>query len=867
MNHIIVTRCFFDDDELFNKYFKMMELVYKPSINSQINSNFEIGFIISSKHSDKITELNLNVPILLFDSVKSFNEYCFEKNIEIQTRHDCDDWMRNDYIENIQKQFQINSKKYNSFLIQSQIYKHDIYSDKLYKPKLDYDDKNTSMFLSLCQKKVTNCVLDDNHRFMYKLVDKVIDLGYGYVKLTVHNNNKLSTILSGDRFIGNGKIDISVIIPTFNNVEYIDECISSIIRSCNGYNYEILIGIDNCSKTYNHIIKKYDLHDNKLQFYFFDKNVGPYIIKNSLIHKTNSDNILFFDSDDIIIENSVKLIIDNLNNFDMVRFKFYNFYNDLNNLEISTKHADGVFAINKNLFLSLNGYEPWMCGADSEMVWRVQSNNKKIKLINDCLFYRRRHNNSLTVKSDTNDTSQIRAKYRSILNDKKLRGNKGPLNSMVSHTNYRVTSNSPIKKIINEPLSIIPNKIVILSTLWNASKQIPQFIASIKSQTYKNFRVIIVDDNSTDGSLLMLQKLTSYDDRFTIIRNDVQKFKTQNFYEVIHNQNLINNDDIIIELDGDDAFYGNNVVEKVFNHFKDLNLWIAGYKWIDNRGQKSPFKYPPNADSPRSQVWSYSAMRVFKAFLFRNIKQSDLMFEGNFVRAANDVAYGMPMLEMSGKEHFRSFNDVTYLYNWHDKNTHSKTSSVRDTGLQKRTEKHIYSLPRYQKLELPNIVKNKQPQLPTSLPITNIANTEKLNDIKKIVTINKVSNDIVIPEPPKTIEVKKPEKIVKETNNKEIKNIISKIVFTPKENFTKHNPKEIKQVNKNNVIDKSKIENFEGRIKNNNPKIQFDDLIIKTQNKTEIDNKRKEFESIVLYGPKGKKGIKEIAPKNIGVSI
>jgi glycosyltransferase involved in cell wall biosynthesis len=858
MKHIIVTRCFFDDDELFNKYFKIMKLVYGPSIKSQINNNFEIGFIISPKHSDKISELNLNIPVLFFDSVKSFNEYCFEKNIEIQTRHDCDDWMRNDYIENIQKQYHVNSKKYNSFLIQSQIYKHDIDSDKLYKPKLDYDDKNTSMFLSLCQKKVTSCVLDDNHRFMYKLVDKVIDLGYGYVKLTIHNNNKLSTILSGDQFIGKSKIDISIIIPTFNNVEYIDECINSIIKSCNNYNYEILIGIDNCSKTYNHIVKKYDLHNYNLQFYFFNKNVGPYIIKNSLIEKTNSDNILFFDSDDIIMENSIKLIIDNLNNFDMVRFKFYNFHNNLTNLEISTKHADGVFAINKKLFVYLNGYEPWMCGADSEMVWRVQSNNKKIKLINDCLFYRRRHNNSLTVKSETNDTSQIRAKYRSILNDKKIRSKNGPLNSITTHPNYKITSTNPIKEIIYKPIPIIPNNVVILSTLWNAKKFIPQFVNSIKSQTYKNFIVYVVDDNSNDGSYETLVKLTSGDIRFKIFKNTSQKFKTQNFYEIINNNQLISDNDIIIELDGDDEFYGKNVIEKVVNHFRDPNLWIAGYKWIDNRGQKSPFKYPPNADNPRSQVWSYSAMRVFKAFLFRNIKQSDLMFEGNFVRAANDIAYGMPMLEMSGKEHFKSFNDITYLYNWHDKNTHNRTSSVRDTGLQKRTEKHIYSLPRYKKLTTNSTVIFKQNDIVTP-KVTNVANTEKISKIKNLVpgTQKPKTVDKIIPEPrePQKVENKVP-KIV---NNNNIRKITSQILTTSK-----------KEININSGViikDKPKIEVPENVQTKNTPKIQFDTLIIKTQNKIEIDEKRKNFENMVLYTPKGKKEIKQIPPKNIGIGI
>jgi len=858
MKHIVVTRINFTDIELFKKYYNMMVEFYVPSINSQINKNFEVGFIINPSHISEI-KFKLDVPVRYFDSKNDFNNYCKNENINIQTRHDCDDWMSYEYIETIQKKYNELIGNYDKFVIHSQIYKLDSKNGDLYKMSWEYTDKLNSMFLSLCQKNVENSVLDKKHSEMHLIVDKVVTLGYGLTRLVIHGDNKLSDIKSSDRLVGNIKNkDLSIIIPTFNNVEYIDECINSMIRSCNGYNYEILIGIDNCSKTYNHIMKKYDLHNHNLQFYFFDKNVGPYIIKNSLIHKTNSDNILFFDSDDIIMENSVKLIIDNLNNFDMVRFKFYNFHNNLNNLEISPKHADGVFAISKKLFLYFNGYEPWVCGADSEMVWRIQSNNKKIKLINDCLFYRRRHSNSLTVKSDTNEKSQLRLKYRGILNEKRAKGKNEPLNSITAHSNYRITSTTPIKQIINKPLSIISDNIIILSTLWNAKKFIPQFVNSIKSQTYKNFIVYVVDDNSNDGSYETLIKLTSGDNRFKIFKNTFQKFKTQNFYEIINNNELINDNDIIIELDGDDEFYGKNVIEKVVNHFKDPNLWIAGYKWIDNRGQKSPFKYPPNADNPRNQIWSYSAMRVFKAFLFRNIKQSDLMFEGNFVRAANDIAYGMPMLEMSGKEHFKSFNDITYLYNWHDKNTHTRTSSVKDTGLQKRTEKHIYSLPRYKKLTTNSTVIFKQNDI--VIPkVTNVANTEKISKIKNLVpgTQKPKIVDKIITEPQGTKKVVN--KVPKIVNNSNIRKITAQILTGTKKD-TNPNPEVI-------VNNKPKTEVTTNTQTKNAPKIKFDTIIIKPQNKIEIDEKRKDFENMVLFTPKGKKEVKSVPPKNIGISI
>jgi glycosyltransferase involved in cell wall biosynthesis len=858
MKHIVVTRINFTDSELFKKYYRIMSEVYVPSINSQTNKNFEVCFIINPIHINEL-KFNLDVPVRYFNSVNDLNNFCKNENINIQTRHDCDDWMSFDYIQTIQENYYKLINKCDSFIIHSQLYKLEFETGNLYKMSWEYGEKLNSMFLSLCQKNVKNFVFDKKHSEMHTLVDKVITLGYDLTRLVIHNNNKLSDIKKTDRLVGNIKPkDLSVVIPTFNNAQYIDECINSIIKSCKGYNYEILIGIDNCSKTYNHIINNYDLHDNNLRFYFFDKNVGPYVVKNSLVYRTNSNNILFFDSDDIIMENTVKLLIDNFNSFDMIRFKFYNFHNNLSKLESSERHADGVFAINKKVFLTLNGYEPWSCGADSEMVWRVISNKKKIKLINNYLFFRRRHETSLTINFATNEHSRIRARYRQILNDKKINKKYGPLDEMVIYQNHRVTSDKKIKERTTKSLEVTPNKIVILSTLWNAKGFIPQFINSIKLQTYKNFVVYVVDDNSNDGSYQTLIKLTSGDNRFKIFKNDTQKFKTQNFYEIINNHELINDNDVIIELDGDDSFYSKNAVEKVFNHFRDPNLWIAGYKWIDNRGQKSPFKHSPNADNPRSQVWSYSAMRVFRAFLFRNIKQNDLMFEGNFVRAANDIAYGMPMLEMSGREHFKSFDDVTYLYNWHERNTHTKTSSVKDTGLQKRTEKYIYSLPIYKKLVLSDVLNFKYNNIITP-KITNIDNIEKINKIKKLIFItqkNEMGEEIIY-EPQ---EIQKVVNIIpKITNNSNIRKITSQILTTSKTEINIY-PEVI-------IHNKVKTETVSKTQTKNTPKINFETLIVKPQDKVEIDKKRQEFENILLYTPKGKKEVKFIPPKNIGISI
>jgi glycosyltransferase involved in cell wall biosynthesis len=74
---------------------------------------------------------------------------------------------------------------------------------------------------------------------------------------------------------------ISVIIPTKDTPKYLDECITSILNQKNDYDIEVILGIDNCEKTLNHI-KNNKLYSN-IDVYYFYENVGPYIIKNNLI--------------------------------------------------------------------------------------------------------------------------------------------------------------------------------------------------------------------------------------------------------------------------------------------------------------------------------------------------------------------------------------------------------------------------------------------------------------------------------------------------------------------------------------------------------------------------------------------------------
>ena len=50
-------------------------------------------------------------------------------------------------------------------------------------------------------------------------------------------------------------------------------------------------------------------------------------------------------------------------------------------------------------------------------------------------------------------------------------------------------------------------KIVIMTTLYNAEKYIGRCIESVKIQSFKNFKMVITDDMSTDNSREIVKEL------------------------------------------------------------------------------------------------------------------------------------------------------------------------------------------------------------------------------------------------------------------------------------------------------------------------------------------------------------------------
>ena len=216
---------------------------------------------------------------------------------------------------------------------------------------------------------------------------------------------------------------ISVIIPTFDNIEFIDETLTSIYNSGKDFEYEILIGIDGCNKSLKYLKDK--TYPDNTNIFFFPTNKGPYLIKNTLSTLAKYDNLLFFDSDDIMEENMVNYCLNSLNKYQCVKPRLRNFKivnGEIVN-ELGRKNwGEGVFAIKKPIFDYYNGFEGWLVAADSDFMDRLYKNNISVELTQEILLLRRLHDKGLTSRPDTGLRSSLRSKYASISKSKKYFG-------------------------------------------------------------------------------------------------------------------------------------------------------------------------------------------------------------------------------------------------------------------------------------------------------------------------------------------------------------------------------------------------------------------------------------------------------------
>jgi len=206
---------------------------------------------------------------------------------------------------------------------------------------------------------------------------------------------------------------------------------------------------------------------------------------------------------------------------------------------------------------------------------------------------------------------------------------------------------------------------VILTGFYNAEKYVERSILSIMGQTYKDYTCYITHDMSTDSSVEKIKNLIKNDSRFILVDDYEKKlYQAGNFDRTIRFNENISDDELLIEVDGDDWLPDSKVFERINNVYKDPNVWIANGSFKYSNGTHGFSSPQTNFENLRNSRFTASHIRTWRAFLWRNIKEEDLRDEnGDYWQWSGDLCFMFPMLEMSGPEHYKFMSEINYVYN------------------------------------------------------------------------------------------------------------------------------------------------------------------------------------------------------------
>lgn len=221
------------------------------------------------------------------------------------------------------------------------------------------------------------------------------------------------------------------------------------------------------------------------------------------------------------------------------------------------------------------------------------------------------------------------------------------------------------------------NRILIIVPYYNCENYIEKCIDSIATQDYDNYKVILINDASTDdGYKNVIKKINSLPQEISLkfigVSNEENVGAVKNQITSIRSYGEDN--DIVMLVDGDDALDNNpNIFNLINNKYNEEGAeFTYGSCWsvIDNIPLVSQ-PYPPEIKKDKKYrdyhfTWKipYTHLRTFRKRLIDNL--SDDVFkddEGNWFKAGGDNSTFYNIIEQADPDKVICIQDILYHYN------------------------------------------------------------------------------------------------------------------------------------------------------------------------------------------------------------
>lgn len=208
---------------------------------------------------------------------------------------------------------------------------------------------------------------------------------------------------------------------------------------------------------------------------------------------------------------------------------------------------------------------------------------------------------------------------------------------------------------------------VFLIPSYNNAEWYEKNLDSVRTQSYKKYRIIYVNDASTDGtgdlvaSYISKHKLWQ---KTVLIHNSQRMFMAFNRFLGGH---LCGNNEIIVALDGDDWLKHNDVLKDLAHYYKDKRVWMTygQFEYYPSGGKGTCADIPSfyvHHNTVRKNFWAFMHLRSYYAWLFKLIPEDDFKINDQWMTACTDVPLMYGLLEFAGP-HYKFIPHVNYVLN------------------------------------------------------------------------------------------------------------------------------------------------------------------------------------------------------------
>lgn len=199
------------------------------------------------------------------------------------------------------------------------------------------------------------------------------------------------------------------------------------------------------------------------------------------------------------------------------------------------------------------------------------------------------------------------------------------------------------------------NKFVFVTPYYNCKEDIEKTIFSMLSQSYDDWRAVLINDLSTDGSEQIVKNLCNslpdnHRNKFTLIDNKEKHGEVRN---TLVSVNSIEDGDVVCRLDGGDWLTENDLLYVLNEVYQDNSVAVAwtAHRWsYTSQNISGQINLRPN-QTVYQHPWVSSHLKTFRCGQLKKVPDANFRDEnGDYIMIACDQAVFLPMMHLSHLE-------------------------------------------------------------------------------------------------------------------------------------------------------------------------------------------------------------------------